>query len=91
MITAQTLFEAHLAVANLDASIAFDRDVLGLELAHTTADRQAAFFWVGSRGRAMLGIWATGSAPQRITTHIAFATSARRGRGDRAWSLTRRG
>jgi lactoylglutathione lyase len=67
------LFEAHVAVGNLDASIAFYRKVLGLELAHTTADRQAAFFWVGLRGRAMLGIWAAGPAPQKVTTHVAFA------------------
>lgn len=71
MVTVHDLFEAHLAVANLDASIAFYRNVLGLELAHTVGD--AGFFWIGSRGRAMLGIWAAGSAPQRITTHVAFA------------------
>lgn len=75
MITARDLFEAHLTVANLDASIAFYRDVLGLELAYTTAAREAAFFWVGSRGSAMLGIWAAGPVPQRITTHVAFTAS----------------
>src|SRR3954454_10905595 len=65
------LFEAHLAVADLDASIAFYRDVLGLELAHTVTDRRAAFFWMGARGHAMLGIWAAGPAPQKIvlSTH----------------------
>ena len=75
MITAHNLFEAHLAVADLDASIAFYRDRLGLELAYTTAGHDAAFFWVGSRGRAMLGVWAAGSAPQKITTHVAFAAT----------------
>lgn len=75
MITARDLFEAHLTVASLDASISFYRDVLGLELAHTTAERHAAFFWVGSRGRSMIGIWAAGAVPQKITTHIAFAAS----------------
>src|SRR5262245_19296392 len=67
------LFEAHLTVADLDASIAFYRDRVGLELAHAVSARQAAFFWVGSRGTAMLGLWAAGSAPQKTTTHIAFA------------------
>ena len=59
MITAvDRLFEAHLTVANLDASIAFYRDRVGLELAHVVPARQAAFFWVGSRGTTMLGLWA---------------------------------
>jgi lactoylglutathione lyase len=66
------LFEAHLVVAELDASIAFYRDRVGLELAHVTAARQAAFFWVGSRGTTMLGLWIGGYAPQKTTTHIAF-------------------
>jgi lactoylglutathione lyase len=75
MLIPLSLFEAHLTVANLDASIVFYRDVLGLELAHITPGREAAFLWVGSRGRAMIGIWAAGSAPQKITTHVAFAGS----------------
>jgi lactoylglutathione lyase len=66
------LFEAHLTVFDLDASIAFYRDRVGLELAHVVAPRQAAFFWVGSRCTTMLGLWAGGSAPQKTTTHIAF-------------------
>lgn len=73
MITVDRLFEAHLTVADLDASIAFYRDRVGLELAHIVPARQAAFFWVGSRGTTMLGLWAGGSAPQKTTTHIAFA------------------
>jgi lactoylglutathione lyase len=72
---ADRLFEAHLTVANLDASIAFYRDRLGFELAHIAPARQAAFFWIGSRGTAMLGLWASGSAPQTVTSHIAFATT----------------
>ena len=66
------LFEAHLTVSDLDASIAFYRDRVGLELAHVVAARQAAFFWVGPRGTTMLGLWAAGSAPQKTTTHVAF-------------------
>src|SRR5262245_45595054 len=69
------LFEAHLTVASLDASIAFYRDRVGLELAHAVSARQAAFFWVGSRGSTMLGLWAAGSAPQKTTTHIAFVAT----------------
>ena len=73
MITpVERLFETHLVVTDLDASIAFYRDRVGLELAHVIPARQAAFFWVGSRGTTMLGLWAGGSAPQKTTTHIAF-------------------
>lgn len=67
------LFEAHLTVADLDTAIGFYRDRLGFELAHIVPTRQAAFFWIGSRGTTMLGLWAVGSAPQKTTTHIAFA------------------
>ena len=66
------LFEAHLTVSDLEASIEFYRDRVGLELAHVIPARQAAFFWVGSRGTTMIGLWAGGSAPQKTTTHIAF-------------------
>jgi lactoylglutathione lyase len=69
------LFEAHLTVADLDASIAFYRDRLGFELAHIVRARQAAFFWIGSRGTTMLGLWAGGSAPHKTTSHVAFAAT----------------
>jgi lactoylglutathione lyase len=67
------LFEAHLPVADLDSSIAFYRDRIGLEMTYVLPSRQAAFFWIGSRGHTMLGLWAVGSAPQKTTMHIAFA------------------
>lgn len=70
------LFEAHLIVADVDASIAFYRDRVGLDLAHVVPERRAAFFWVGARGRSMLGLWQGGAGPQRTTAHIAFATTA---------------
>lgn len=74
-IPVDRLFEAHLTVANLDVSMAFYRDRVGLELAHVIPARQVAFFWIGSRGNAMLGLWGAGSAPQKTTTHIAFAAT----------------
>lgn len=70
------LFETHLSVADLDRSIAFYRDRVGLELAHTLPASLAAFFWVGARGRSMLGLWDAGAAPQKTTTHVAFAAAA---------------
>ena len=66
------LFEAHLTVSDLDRSIAFYRDVLGLPLAHRIAARQVAFFWVPSSDKAMLGLWSIGTSPLRLRLHIAF-------------------
>ena len=40
------LFEAHLTVSDLDRSIRFYRDVLGLPLAQQIPERNVAFFWV---------------------------------------------
>ena len=75
MISVEDLFEAHLTVTDLKTSVEFYRDVVGLQLAHVTPARQAAFFWIGYPGTAMLGIWAGGFGPQRMTVHVAFRTS----------------
>jgi lactoylglutathione lyase len=72
MIPVRGLFETHLTVSDLERSIAFYGGVLGLELAHRDADRKAAFYWMGGRGEAMLGLWQVGASPQRMNLHIAF-------------------
>ena len=72
MIEARDLFEAHLTVTDLDEAIRFYRDVLGLRLAHVSERRDVAFFWIGSSGNAMLGLWVAGSSPLRIASHVAF-------------------
>ena len=69
------LFETHLAVSDLNRSIAFYRDVVGLPLAFHMPERGAAFFWIGGAGNAMLGLWTAGSAPISLSLHIAFTTS----------------
>jgi lactoylglutathione lyase len=66
------LFEAHLTVGDLDRSIAFYRDVLGLPLAHRIPARQVAFFWVPMPEKSMLGLWSIGTSPLRLRLHIAF-------------------
>jgi lactoylglutathione lyase len=66
------LFEAHLTVSDLDRSIAFYRDVLGLELAHKIPSRHVAFFWIGAPGAAMLGLWSVHTSPMSMRLHIAF-------------------
>jgi len=69
------LFETHLTVADLERSIAFYRDVVGLPVALEVPERSAAFMWIGAPGRAMLGLWSIGSAPMNMTLHVAFAMS----------------
>jgi lactoylglutathione lyase len=73
MIPIRGLFETHLTVRDLSRAVAFYRDVLGLELAAENPARDVAFFWVGGRGRSMLGLWGTGSGPVTIESHTAFA------------------
>ena len=66
------LFEAHLTVGDLDRSMAFYREVVGLPLAWEVRERGAAFFWVGAPRDAMLGLWSLGSAPIALSLHVAF-------------------
>jgi lactoylglutathione lyase len=73
MIPVRDLFETHLTVADLRRS-AFYGDTLGLELAEVFWDRRVAFYWIGGRGNSMLGLWETGTGPQRLSLHLAFRT-----------------
>lgn len=52
----EALYEVHLTVSDLDRSIAFYRDKLGLTLARVFPERQVAFFWIGQGKDAMLGL-----------------------------------
>jgi lactoylglutathione lyase len=65
------LFEAHLFVENLERSIHFYKNVLGLEQCYYDDARRAAFFWPGKPKESMLGLW---EKPKHeiTTTHIAF-------------------
>jgi lactoylglutathione lyase len=66
------LFETHLTVSDLERSVAFYRDVVGLRVALELAERSVVFFWVGDPGRSMLGLWSLGSAPLGLVLHVAF-------------------
>jgi lactoylglutathione lyase len=77
----RSLFETHLTVAGLPQSMAFYGGVLGLELARVFPERQVAFYWIGGPGKAMLGLWGTGSGPLRMKLHLAFGVDL----GDLAW------
>ncbi len=51
------LFETHLRVANLERSMHFYEQVLGLQLGVKDEARRGAIYWVGGWGRAFLGLW----------------------------------
>jgi len=69
------LFESHLTVSDLQRSVSFYRDLVGLPLALEVPERDAAFFWVGAAGDSLLGLWSLGSAPLGLTLHVAFEVS----------------
>ncbi|MFN8059281.1 MAG: VOC family protein [Vicinamibacterales bacterium] len=67
------VFEAHVKVVDLERSMRFYEEAVGLERGWTELSRRAAFYWVGGRGRGMLGVWET--PPTLIVPqHLAFAT-----------------
>jgi len=68
------LFETHLTVIDLDRSVAFYRDLVGLELAHVEPERGVAFLWIGAPGQAMLGLWKSNPV-LRMRLHLAFSVS----------------
>lgn len=72
IVPIEGLWETHLTVSNLERSIAFYRDVIGLTLAHTVPKRGAAFFWIGQPRQAMLGLWSIGTSPLALRLHFAF-------------------
>jgi len=65
------LYETHLFVENLEKSVDFYTNVLGLELCYFEAERQIAFFWIGNPKEAMLGLW---QKPKNeiVKGHFAF-------------------
>ena len=73
VIPIKGLFEAHIIVRDLQRSVAFYRDVLGLEVGIEQPERPATFLWVGGRGKSMLGIFTLGSWPtQMMQHHLSF-------------------
>jgi lactoylglutathione lyase len=71
-ISVRRLFETHLTVSDLEGSVRFYREVVGLSVALEVPERGAAFFWIGGTGHTMLGLWSLGSAPMGLVLHIAF-------------------
>jgi lactoylglutathione lyase len=73
--TVTGLFETHLTVRDLEASIRFYQEVVGLELAYRMDERGVAFLWIGGPGEGMLGLSSAGSSPNVMRLHLAFTTS----------------
>jgi lactoylglutathione lyase len=69
------LFESHLTVGDLDRSLAFYRDTVGLPVALELPERGAAFVWCGAPGGSMLGLWSIGSSPIGLSLHVAFTVA----------------
>ena len=65
------LFETHLSVTNLDRSVAFYRDVVGLIPAYSQPERGVTFLWIAMPGQAMLGLWQSNPV-LRMHLHLAF-------------------
>jgi lactoylglutathione lyase len=85
----QGLFETHIQTCNLEKSIEFYEQVLGLTLGHVEQQRRIAFFWIGAPGQAMLGVW---EVPEESWTksHFAFTVMLERMYTIREW-FTERG
>ena len=73
-VPVRALFESHLHlnVADLQRSMSFFGQTLGLELAEVSWKRRVAFYWIGGQGNSMLGLWEVGTSPQRLSLHVAF-------------------
>jgi len=70
----QGLFETHLAVQDLERSVAFYTDVVGLSLGTKEEARRIAFCFAGGWNHTMVGLWE--KSPEEIQTqHIAFSVA----------------
>lgn len=69
------IFETHLFVENLERSIKFYGNVLGLEQCELIDERKLAFFWVGKSKKQMLGLWER-PKEQIDIRHFAFECDA---------------
>ncbi len=65
------LFETHLFVEDLERSVQFYGDVLGLQQCGFESERRVAFFWIGKPQEAMLGLWEKPKA-EVDKRHFAF-------------------
>jgi len=69
------LYETHLFVEDLERSIDFYANILGLQQCRFGAERRTAFFWLGREKQSMLGLW---EKPKKEidVRHFAFECEA---------------
>ncbi len=72
------LYETHIPVSDIEQSIAFYRDIVGLTPAYSQPKRSVAFMYVGDSQHGMLGLWGPNSLygwqnDQRFKSHFAIA------------------
>jgi lactoylglutathione lyase len=74
----ERIFEDHISIRDLERSLAFYRDTLGMEVgllqSQSPEGMGGALLWVGGRGTSMLGLYSLGSTwPLTIMQHhVAF-------------------
>ena len=68
------LFETHLFVTDLERSVDFYKNTLGLKQCYHEEERRASFFWIGNERQSFLGLW---EQPEEAVDlrHFAFETT----------------
>ena len=69
------LYETHISVTDLERSIDFYKNKLGLAFCHFEETRRIAFFWIGEPRQYMLGLWEKPTERMSIR-HFAFRCEA---------------
>mgnify|MGYP003578982635 CR=1 FL=1 len=65
------IYETHVSVVDLERSIEFYKNVLGLRQRSYSDTRRIAFFWVGEPKEYMLGLWEK-PKEEVVKMHFAF-------------------
>src|SRR5580765_1012756 len=65
------IYETHINVVNLERSIEFYKNVLGLQQCSYSDTRRIAFFWVGEPKEYLLGLWEK-PKEEVVKMHFAF-------------------
>ncbi|WP_300670495.1 VOC family protein [Soonwooa sp.] len=67
------LYETHIQVRDLEKSLKFYTEVLGLKFAHRDETRPIIFLWIGENKDYMLGLWQTDE--EIVPRHFAFSST----------------
>jgi catechol 2,3-dioxygenase-like lactoylglutathione lyase family enzyme len=71
-----TIFEAHVQTTDLERAMRFYGSTLEMELGCYLPSPGVAFYWIGGRGNAMLGVWEV--APDAFhPSHVGFTIAER--------------